>query len=181
MPSRHFVKFGCLTLSSVITISCGTGSINGVPPRDQSPLQTDSLVYHLKRLPGEYRAYVSATFRNQTAAPIYFARCNRASTTPMFGLRRTGADSARVLFSDFAWACVGGVPTGSIAPNESVTVNVPAGSLDQRAKQPPLLPEHIVGLMRIELSLCEQYSDDSDDCNSLPQARRSSNAFLVTY
>jgi hypothetical protein len=44
----------------------------------------------------------------------------------------------RVLFSDYAWACVGGVSTGSVAA--------------------------------IELSLCDKYSADSDDCNALPQA-----------
>jgi hypothetical protein len=181
MPGPHFLRFGCLALGSVVTVACGIRSVNGVPPRDQSPLQTDSLVYHLKRLPGEYRAYVTATFRNQTASPIYFARCNRGSTTPMFGLRRTGSDSARVLFSDFAWACVGGVPTGAINPRDSVMVKVPIGSLDQRAKQPPLRPEHIVGLMRIELSLCQKHLADSDYCDPGPQAQRSSNAFLVTY
>jgi hypothetical protein len=181
MPSSRFLGFGCLVLGSAVTVGCGIRSNNSVPPRDYSPLQTDSLVYRLKRLPGQYRAYVTATFRNQTAAPIYFRRCNRESTTPMFGLRRTGSDSARVLFSDLAWACVGGVPTGSIPAGDSVIVAVPVGSLDQRAKQPPLRPEHIVGLMRIELSLCHKYSADSDYCDRLPQAQRSSNAFLVEY
>ncbi len=180
MPSLGFLAFGCLAFSSAVTVACSTGSISGVPRRDHSPLQTDSLVYHLKRLPGQYRAYVTATFRNQTTSPIYFARCNRESTTPMFGLRRTGSDSARVLFSDFAWACVGGVPTGSIAAGDNVIVKVPVGSLDQKGMQPPLKPEHIVGLMRIELSLCRKPSADSDYCEPVPQIQRSSNAFLVT-
>jgi hypothetical protein len=181
MQSRRCLEFAWLALACAVTAACGTSSVNSVPARDQSPLQTDSLVYHLKRLPGEFRAYVAATFRNQTASPIYFARCNRGSTTPMFVLRRTGSDSARVLFSDLAWACVGGVPTGSIAAGDSVIVNVPVGSLDERAKQPPLMPEHIVGLLRIELSLCQKHSADSDYCARVPQAQSSSNAFLVTY
>jgi hypothetical protein len=181
MQIYRLLDFECLALASAVAIACGIRSSNSVPPRDSSPLQTDSLIYHLRRLPGQYRAYVTATFHNRTASPIYFARCNRESTTPMFGLRRTGADSARVLFSDFAWACVGGIPTGSIAVGDSVIVKVPAGSLDQKAKQPPLMPEHIVGLMRIELSLCQKSSSDSDYCDQISQAQRSSNAFLVTY
>jgi len=99
----------------------------------------------------------------------------------MFGVRRTGPDSAAKLFSDLAWACVGGVPTGEIPVAGTVTVRVPVGSVDQPAMQPPLEPEELIGLMRVELSLCKKYSADSDDCDPLPQAQRSSNAFYVTY
>jgi hypothetical protein len=154
---------------------------NAPPVRDNSPVQTDSLVYHLERRPSEYRAYVTATFTNNTGSPVYFARCNGESQTPMFGIRRTGPDSMKALFSDLAWACVGGVPTGQIPPGGTTTVRVPVGSVDQPAMQPPLKPEDLVGLMRVDLLLCRSYSADSDYCDAMAETERISNAFLVTY
>lgn len=184
--TRHFPVVLARRLLVVMAVLLGPGCVGAritdAPlARDDSPAQTDSLVYRLQRLPSEYRAFVTATFTNRSPSSVYFARCNRQSTVPMFGIRRTGADSTRVLFSDFAWACVGGVPTGEIAPGVSVTVRVPVGSVDQAAMQPPLKPEHLVGLMRVTLSLCRQYSADSDYCDPVSDAQRISNAFLVTY
>ena len=158
-----------------------TGATAPLPLRDGSPVQTDALVYHLQRLRSEYRAYARATFINHTISTVYFARCSRESDTPMFGVRRTGADSTRTLFVDWAWACVGGVPTGQILPGDSVTVRVSLGSVDQPAMQPPLKPEDLVGLMRVDFLLCRKYVTDSDDCDKMPQSARTSNAFLVTY
>jgi hypothetical protein len=180
--NRAFVLLLALLPASTLLSACSNSqSIAAPPARDDSPVQTDSLAYHLRRLPSEYRADVTATFINRSASPVYFARCNRQSTTPMFGVRRTGPDSTAKLFSGFAWACVGGVPTGEIPVGGSVTVRVPVGSVDQHAMQPPLKPEDLVGLMRVELSLCKKYSADSDYCDPSPQAQRSSNAFYVSY
>lgn len=151
------------------------------PARDDSAVQTDSLVYHLQRGPHEYRASAIATFINRTGTPVYFARCNGGSTSPMYGVRGTGVDSIKSLFPVAVWACVGGVPTGEIAPGDSVTVRVALGSVDQPTTRPPLRPEQLVGLMRVTLALCRQYSADSDSCDSMPDAQRTSNAFLVTY
>src|SRR5215207_11200167 len=100
---------------------------------------------------------------------------------PMFGYFRTGPDSARSLFSDTGWACVGGVPHGALAPGESVTVAVRLGALDQRQMTPPLRPEEIVGRMRIWLALCARNGTNTDDCVSLPLTQRQSNAFDVRY
>src|SRR4051812_14319678 len=175
---RAFVLLLALPCSSTLTGACSKSQNIAPPPaRDDSPVQTDSLIYHLRRLPSEYRAGVTATFVNRSASPVYFARCNRQSTTPMFGVRRTGSDSTAKLFSGLAWACVGGVPTGEIPVGGSVTVRVPLGTVDQSAMQPPLRPEDLVGLMRVELSLCKKYSADSDYCDPSPQTQRSSNAF----
>jgi hypothetical protein len=99
----------------------------------------------------------------------------------MFGMSRTGADSTRRFFVDWAWACVGGVPTGVIAPGDSVTVRAPFGSVDQPNMQPPLQAEELVGLFRIYLHLCAKYDSDSDECELLPASERRSNAFLVHY
>lgn len=149
--------------------------------RDQSPVQTDSLSYGLVRRPGEYRAFVLATYRNSTSTPVYFARCGGRDTLPMFSIGRTGTDSLRRHFIDWAWACVGGVPTGVLAPGLSVTVRVPLGSIDQPNMQPPLRPEDLVGQFRVELSLCASNVSDSDSCTPVPQAARRSNAFVVHY
>src|SRR5262245_19516434 len=123
MVPRHFRPV-CLGLA-LFLIACHDGAgpnDNGlpsrddseIPSRDHSPAQTDSVAYGLVRLPGEYRTFVWATYRNSTDAPVYFARCDNHSTLPMFSVRRTGPDSLRRMFVDWAWACVGGVPTGVI-------------------------------------------------------------------
>jgi hypothetical protein len=180
--NRAFVLLPALLSSWTLLGACSNYQHTAAPPaRDDSSVQTDSLIYHLRRLPSEYRADVTATFVNRSASPVYFARCNRESTTPMFAVRRTGPDSTAKLFSGFAWACVGGVPTGEIPVGGSVTVRVPLGSVDQTAMQPPLRREDLVGLMRVELSLCDKYSADSDYCHPSPQTQRSSNAFYVSY
>lgn len=179
---RLLVIIGAVFLGSGCVAAPETTPISGGPPaRDDSPVQTDSLVYHLQRLPSEYRAHVIASFTNRTGSPVYFARCSRNSATPMFGIRRTGVDSTKRLFSDFVWACVGGVPTGEIAPGGTTSVRVPVGSVDQSAMQPPLQPQQLVGLMRVTLVLCRKYSGDSDNCDAVSDAQRRSNAFLVTY
>lgn len=155
---------------------------NPVPVvRDQSPVQTDSLSYGLVRRPGEYRAYVLATYRNTTSTPVYFARCGGRDTYPMFGIARTGADSLRRYFSDWAWACVGGVTNGMLAPGMSMTVRVTLGSVDQPSMQPPLRAEDMIGQFRVELSLCASRVSDSERCTPVPQAARRSNAFVVHY
>jgi hypothetical protein len=149
--------------------------------RDDSPVQTDAVVYTLRREPGAWRARVLATYRNTTGSPVFFARCMPNGTHPTFSLRRTGADSTRPLFVDWAWACVGGVPTGSIGPGGELTVRVLLGSLDQRQMQPPLQREWLIGRMRVELRLCQHFVADSDDCDLVPQAERQSNVFEVRF
>jgi len=160
-----------------VLVACAT------PSRDSSPVQTDSLVYHLRRSPTEpgALAYVTAVYRNVGAGPVYFPRCTRNFAYPMYKLRRTGADSTRRLFTDWAFACVGGVPTGTIPPGDSVVIRVRVGSIDQPTMYPPLRPGDLIGDLRVELELCDHPSSDSDSCELAPQAKRSSNAFNVRY
>ena len=138
-------------------------------------------MYHLRRESFAYRAYARITLRNRTAAPIHFARCMPGDTLPMFGLRRTGPDSTRSFFVDWAWACVGGVPTGELRPGDSLEVRVPLGSYDQPQMSPPLRPEELIGLLRAQFSLCRARVADSDYCDPVPQAEAQSNAFEVRY
>lgn len=171
------LAFGCRHAANPPTPE----DLHQVPSRDRSPVQADSLTYKLVRRPDEFRAFVSATYRNTTGAPVYFARCSPRDSLPMFGVGRTGADSMRSFFVDWDWACVGGVPTGIIAPGQSVSVRVAFGSVDQPRMEPPLRSEQLIGVFRIHLSLCRKYSSDSDSCELLPAAERRSNAFLVHY
>lgn len=149
------------------------------PARDASPVQTDAAVYTLTREPGAWRAYALATYRNTGSQPLRFPRCMPADTLPTFGVRRTGADSARPLFSDQAWACVGGVATGSVAPGAALSVRVVLGSVDQPRMEPPLQLDWLTGRMRVVLDLCEGAAANSEDCVLLPQAARQSNEFEV--
>ena len=167
----------------LVTTAAGCNDITALsaPPRDASPLQTDSVSYKLVRTPHEFSAVVTGTFRNTTEAPIYFKRCMPRDSTPMFRLGRTGPDSTRPFFVDWAWACVGGVSTGVLQPGQSVTIRARVGSVDQPSMQPPLRPHELVGLLRIRLSLCARFVEDSDYCDELPHPHGRSNAFLVHY
>jgi hypothetical protein len=186
MPRLAHALLAVCAIGPLLACADATGAIrppDGMKPpeRDDSPVQTDSLSYRLVRLPGEYRAYVIATYRNTTGAAVYFARCGNGATQPMFAMGRTGADSTRRFFIDWAWACVGGVLTGLIGPGQTVTVRAPFGTVDQPLLQPPLDPQDLVGTFRISLDLCARYSDDSDRCELLPENERRSNAFLIHY
>ena len=182
VSARIAVVASTIHVGAMVLTACSSSQRIATPAaRDDSAVQTDSLSYHLKRLSSGYRAYVRATFTNRSAFPVYFARCNPQSKSPMFSLRRTGPDSVVIHFSGFARACGGGVPTGEITVGASVTVRVPVGIVEQPAVQPPVKSEDLMGLMRVELSLCSRYSADSDYCDPLPQIERSSNAFYVSY
>ena len=148
---------------------------------DASPARTDSLVYRLRREPGAYRAYAIVTLRNRSVAPLHFARCNPSSTGPMFDLGRTGQDSTASFFVDWAWACVGGVPTGELAVGDSVSVQVMLGSGDQPLMSPPLRAEQLVGTLRVWFRLCRTKIADSDYCDPMARRETESNAFVVRY
>ncbi|MEP6621919.1 MAG: hypothetical protein ABJE47_21530 [bacterium] len=181
--------FGWIALLAGLTVGCsGPGPAAALPfdppteiARDQSPVQTDSLSYRLVRGPDEYRAYVVATYRNATPNPVYFARCGLVDSLPMYSIRRSGPDSLRRQFTDWAWGCVGGTPTGVIMPGATASVRVPLGSVDQPNMRPPLKPEDLVGQFRVGMQLCASFVSDSENCAPVPQSARTSNAFIVYY
>lgn len=170
-----------LAAGVAMALAACDGTATELAPDAGTLARSDSLVYHLRRETGAYRAYATVTLTNATAAPLHYARCSPASTGPMFYLHRTGADSARTFFTDWAWACVGGVPTGSLAPGASLSVHVPLGSVDQPNMYPPLRPEHLVGLVRVTFALCRAPVADSDACEPLAGGAAESNAFDVRY
>jgi hypothetical protein len=181
LMKRAFVRLPrLLQLFVAASLGCATPSAPG-PQRDDSPVQTDAVVYRLRRIQGAYEATARATYVNRTGSIVYYTRCLPTDDGPIFGYRRTGPDSARSLFSDTGWACVGGVPPGALRPGDSVTVAVRLGAFDQPRMTPPLRPEEIVGQMRIWLDLCARNGTRTDDCLPLPIAQKQSNAFDVRY
>ncbi len=188
---RRLTLWVGVLVAAVVVVSgllaCGRASGSIAAPHspdvrwDGSPVRTDSLSYTLRRLPGSYRAYVQATYRNTTGAPVYFRRCDSRDPLPMYDIRRTGPDSVLPFFVDAVWACVGGVPAGVIAAGDSVTVRVSLGSVDQPRMSPPLRAGDLTGALRIALHLCARPGTDSASCELLPQAKRQSNPFVVRY
>ena len=164
-------------IATIATGLFGIGCDGALVPelvRDDSPVQTDALVYTLTRQSGAWRAYALATYRNSTGARVSFLQC------PSYRVRRTGPDSTLPLFRDQAWACLP-APTGSIPPGGEVTFRILLGSVDQPTMQPPLQPQWLVGRMRVEFMLCANPALSSDDCVLAPQATRQSNAFEVRF
>lgn len=166
---------------ALLFAACHTSSEPELSLSGPEPVKTDSVSYRLVRGEGEYRAHVTASYTNRTSAPVHFQRCGSGSALPMFDITRTGPDSTRQIFVDWAWACVGGVPIGTVPPGSSITVRVPFGSVDQPGMFPPLKPEDMVGLFRIYLALCAGSPTSSDHCVLLPPAQRQSNAFRVYF
>ena len=173
LPARSYLVVAA-------SLCCAAPSAPG-PARDGAPVQTDAVVYELRRIPGAYEATARATYVNHTGSPVYYTRCLPGDAGPIFGYRRTGPDSTRSLFTDSAWGCVGGVPAGVLRPGDSVTVHVRLGAFDQPQMTPPLQPDEIVGRMRIWLALCTRNVPNSADCGPLPLVERESNAFDVRY
>lgn len=173
-----FALVACLTSCRDMTAVEPSG-----PTRDASPAQTDSTVYHLHRTTNAYEASATVTYVNRTATSVYYAPCGVGTYEgPLYGIRRTGPDSTRRLQNDIAWGCGGRVPTKELRPGDSVTVQIRLGAYDQPTQSPPVQPEDLVGLMRVQFSLCAR-SGNSDDCAlaPLPQALEQSNAFDVRY
>ena len=170
---------------AVCVLSCRdvTAADAAGPARDASPAQTDSTVYHLHRTTNAYAAFATVTYVNRSATSVYYAPCGVGTYEgPLYGVRRTGPDSTRRLQTDIAWGCGGRVPTKELRPGDSVTVRVRLGAYDQPTQTPPVQREDLVGLMRVQFSLCAR-SGNSDDCAlaPLPQTLEQSNAFDVRY
>jgi hypothetical protein len=176
---RDFARILAIALAGALACSDPEGDPDdfelrpGAPP----PVATDADVYTLTRVDGGYTAEALATYTNTTGRTVYYRRCLPESTGPIFGLRRTGADSSAPALVGGVWACVGGVHTGLIRPGGTLSARVDLGSWDSPQAQPPVTTDQRVGRFRIEFALCAEDASDSSDCEALPQAARESNAF----
>ena len=174
-----------LALGLAATLACGTTAPEPddftFPPGAPPPIVTDASVYTLEKVSGGYDAFAEAVYTNTTGRTVYYQQCMPGIQGPIYGLRRTGADSAATAFVGAVWACVGGVPTGRVRPGETLSTRVWLGSTDSPHARPPITPDQRVGRFRIEFALCTQYEADSDDCEALPQGARESNTFAVRF
>ncbi len=150
------------------------------PEWDDSPMQTDSLVYHLRKTEWGYDAWARATYTNKTNSPVYFERCMPGDEGPVYGLRRV-TDQRTPMMMGIFWACVGGVPAGVIEPGESVVLRVWLGSADSPNADPPIRPEERIGIFRIFLLLFDRPTTNDEREDQLPEGDRRSNVFEVTF
>jgi hypothetical protein len=148
------------------------------PVRDNSPVQTDSLIYTLEYRSGVYEAEAVARYVNRTAGPVYFDRCMPHDQKPMYGLVPAEDRQKRPVLG-MAWACVGGVPPGSVAPGDSIHIPVWLGSLNAPYSDPPTTMADRTGCFRLLLRLVRSPGKDSDRSELLPEEQRRSNIFCV--
>jgi hypothetical protein len=155
---------------------CDASEMVTAPEDARFVVRTDSTTYTLHRVPGGFEAQARVVYINRTASTVYFARCDPRSTSPMYGIDRIMPDTGSY-FVGGAWGCVGGVPTGSIVPGDSVVLSIWLGSMDSPNAQPPVTMRQRVGQFRILLELCTRFEADSDDCELVAEKYRTSNTF----
>lgn len=144
------------------------------------PVRTDARVYYLTEFPDRFDAYAVATYTNRTQNTVYFKRCRRDSDGPMYEIQRVDGKTADALVKA-VWACVGGVPTGTIRPGGSLSARVFLGSAKSPNADPPDRRENRVGTFRILFQLCRSYSEDSDYCAALDDESRRSDPFEIKF
>lgn len=149
-----------------------------VPPRDGSPVQTDSLEYTLEHRPGIFEAQAVARYVNRTGRPVHFARCRSEDPLPIYEIRREGPGE-RTTIIGYTRGCVGGIPTGVVAPGDSLVVPVWLGSGESPYANPPVTMAHRTGCFRIHLALVEAPAANSDYTRVVPDERRRSNVFCI--
>ena len=149
-----------------------------LPVRDSSPVQTDSLSYTLRRRGGVLEATALAVYVNRSATGVHFARCTSDSDDPLLSLRRELPPGASPIVGS-PRACVAGVPTGRLAPGDSLVVKVWLGSVDSPSAYPPITMTDRTGIFRVLLDLCAEAVADSDECTLLPAGQRQSNLFRL--
>jgi len=149
--------------------------------QESSPVETDAAVYYLTESPSQFDAYAVATYKNRTGRAVHFKRCNSDSEGPMYAIRRSGSDAERRSLVTAVWACVGGVPSGTLRPGDSLSARVWLGSMKSPNADPPDRPEDRIGRFQIDFLLCAAQVSDSDDCRLLPLSERQSNEFEIRF
>ena len=167
------------TVLAVLLTACGDGlpdALSGPyvrPPHGH----TDSATYQTVMTSAGVAESIRVTYTNHQETPVYFARCHPGDTAPMYDVVRAGPDSLVPLDFASVWSCVGGASTGTLAPEDSVTLTI-----DLSAHQPSgdTLPvEHWTGSMQSLFTLCWRYRSDSEQCESLDQESMESNVFTL--
>ena len=115
----------------------GPFDVPPVPPRDDSPLQTDRLLYTLTGNDSSgWSTEVVVRYVNHGSEIVYLPGCQPGlPISPQYGFSRAAPDTGRVIFS-IVWACVGGVPALPIPPGASRTDTLLFLSLVSPAARP---------------------------------------------
>lgn len=163
-----------LAILGLALSGCGWGVLAPAPERDNSPLQTESLVYNLRGYFGAYEADATVVYVNRTASPVFYAPCTGGSPLPDLDIVRAGNDTTPHVIGA-GCAGVGLMATRSVAPGDSLVFSVFLGS----GQRPVVDMTHRTGLFRILMHLCTQYDVESDNCILLPVEQRRSNVFRV--
>ena len=163
------------------TLSCAGHDLGPsdflLPPGAPAPVMLDAAVYTLTRVPGGYDATAVASYTNQSGHRIYYRRCLPTSATPTFSLVQTAGTTIAPSVVGAPWACVGDVPTGTLAPHATIAVRVALGSSDSPEAEPPVQPDQRTGYFRVLLDLCMTPASNSSDCDPLPSSARESEVF----
>lgn len=141
------------------------------------PIQTDSLVYILRKAPGIYNATAVATYTNSTDKPVYFNRCLPDDSTPTHHVYRAPPNEKVSSMVGTSWGCVGGVPRGKVLPGGTLTAEVWLGSTDSPNANPPIRPEERSGRFRVVFELFSQPGTSGESKAELPLRARQSNVF----
>ena len=147
------------------------------PERQGEPIQTDALVYTLRKAPGIYDATAVATYTNSSNKPVYFNRCMGEDSTPVHYVNRAPPHEEVWSVVGSVWACVGGVPRGEVLPGGTLTVEVWLGSTDSPNANPPHRPEERSGRFRVVFELFSQPGTNDEYGAELSLRERQSNVF----
>ena len=172
------IRIGMLVRMGMVGVAAACVGTTDVLERDDSPIQTDSLIYGLRKIPGAYDATAIATYTNRSGSPVYFARCMHDATGPMYYRRRVSPDTITPFFGE-AWACVGGVQRGEVRPGGTLTVSVWLGSPESPYEA--IRPEQRIGLYRIDFELFAVPGVGRDSGDALPKREQQSNVFEVKF
>lgn len=147
----------------------------GVPPRDQSPLQTDRLVYTLVRQGRVYQTWAIVTYHNQRSTSVYFPQGCRIGGGEYHIARLEGDTVPAELGITFA--CVGGIPPLEVPSGAVRQDSVWLGGIQQTYQEDL---RTFTGLFRVRYPIYSRVHD-GEAVDLLPIAERRSNVFLVQY
>ena len=167
--------------SAILASSAGCADGPVGPEWDDSPLRTDSLVYHLSKTNWAYDATASVTYTNTRNSPVYFERCMPDSSGPVYQLQRAVDRDLESVVGEGAWACGGGVPTGVVEPGQTLEFQVWVGSSLSPYANPSILHEERIGLYLIMLILFDHPTTNDSNDRPLSDDERRSNVFEIKF
>lgn len=155
-----------------------SAGIHDTDAEDTKAVYTDSASYTLRRVAGGFDAVAKVVYVNRSSKPEHFLRCDPRSTGPRYSLQRVNPDTG-FFFVGGIWACVGGVPTGVLAPGDSMLLSVSLSSSDSPHAQPPITMGQRTGTFKIVVPLCKTPVAELKECPNGDYELRASNTFVL--